>query len=389
MFSTQKIFHLFLFTLLISLSFSMALPNIFLVISLFLFLYMVIKKEINFYLTNDIIAFGFLLLFLIGKQLIQTKFNFEDSKFYSNFLIIFILPILLQTFSKTKTAIALVEASLIAILVALYNTIIYYFENKIIPFANDEAVNKILVIDRPYLGFFCLIAIISSFYLISKKPKYKMVLLFISFSLFLFIVLIVARLSLLTLILLGLIHLFFYSTLLFYKKILILVTSIFIISITLHSYKNMSKRFFTNTSLERIKLYDPRVDIWDCVYRISKESDFNIILGSKSHQVISDKLVDCYKTKNENDLQRRQWFVDTRFNTHNQFIDFFLVGGLLGLTIFMYLIYEMIRVSKNNFYSFSLVISLLLFLVFENVFQRQLGCYFIGVILSFNSKPNK
>jgi O-antigen ligase len=366
----------------------MALPNIFLVISMFLFFYMVIKKEINFYFTNEIIAFGFLLLFLIGKQLIQTKFNFEDYKIYSNYLIIFILPILLQTFSKTKTSIAIVISSLIAILVALYNTIIYFFENKIIPFANDEAVNKILVIDRPYLGFFCLIAFISSFYLINKKPKYKMVLLFISFSLFLFIVLIVARLSLISLILLGLIHLFFYSTLLFYKKILILVTSIIIISITLHSYKNMSKRFFTNTSLERIKLYDPRVDIWDCAYRISKESDFNIILGSKSHQVISDKLVDCYKTKSENDLQRRQWFVDTRFNTHNQFIDFFLVGGLLGLTIFMYLIYEMIRVLKHNFYSFSLVISIILFLFFENVFQRQLGCYFIGIIFSFKSKPN-
>ena len=45
MFSTQKIFHLLLFTLLISLSFSMALPNIFLGISLFLFLYIIIKKE--------------------------------------------------------------------------------------------------------------------------------------------------------------------------------------------------------------------------------------------------------------------------------------------------------------------------------------------------------
>jgi O-antigen ligase len=366
----------------------MALPNIFLGVSLFLFLYMIIKKEINFYFTNQIIVFGFFLLFLIGKQLIQTKFNFEDSKFYSNFLIIFILPILLQTFSKTKTAIAIVIASLIAILVALYNTIIYFFENKIIPFANDEAVNKILVIDRPYLGFFCLIAIISNFYLIKMNPKYKMVLLFISFSLFLFIVLIVARLSLITLILLGLIYLFFYSTLLFYKKILILATSIFIISITLHSYKNMSKRFFTNTSLERIKLYDPRVDIWDCAYRISKESDFNIILGSKSHQLISDKLVACYKTKSENDLQRRQWFVDTRFNTHNQFIDFFLVGGLIGLGLFLYFIYEIIRASKNNFYSFSLVISLLLFLTFENVFQRQLGCYFIAVILSFNLNQN-
>jgi O-antigen ligase len=375
----SEVFAIFL---IVSLSFSPALPNIFLGLSLVFFISKIIKKEINFSITNQIITLSILFIYLTIKQLISTKFNFEDYSIFTRFLIILIIPFPLQVVSRNKIAIAIVISNFLAIVIALFNTIIYFIKHKNIPFENGEVVNKILVIDRPYLGFFSLIAIIMCFYLIKQMPKYKLGLLVISFALFVFIILIVARLSLITFFALGLIYLLFYSKFSIFKKIILVVSIISIIFVILFSYKNMTNRFFTNTSIERIKLYDPRVDIWDCAYRITQENDFNFILGCKSHQFISNKLVDCYKTKSENDLQRRQWFIDTRFNTHNQFIDFYLAGGLIALVLFLYFIFEIVKTSRNNFYFFSLVISLVLFLFFENVFQRQLGCYLIGIILT-------
>lgn len=389
MFSIQKIYNIFLFTLIISLSFSSAIPNICLGVLILIFLYRLIKKEKVFTLKTQYIPFILLFFYLVLKQLIVTKFNFEDFNIYSRFLIILILPFLLQDESKTKIAIAVVISSFLAILVAVFNTIFYFIKYKNLPFENGDVVNKILVIDRPYLGFYCLTALILCFYLIKKLPKYRILLFIVSIILSTFIMLIVARLSLITGILLGFVYLLFYSEFTIIKKIIIVLSSTLVIGITLFSYKNMTNRFFTNTSMERIKLYDPRVDIWDCSYKISQENEFNIFLGCKSHQEVSNKLVECYGTKSENDPPRRQWFVDTRFNTHSQFIDFYLVGGLIGLLLFIYLIYEIIKGSINDFYFFSLVISLVLFLFFENVFQRQLGCYLIGVILSLTSYKYK
>jgi O-antigen ligase len=381
MFSIQKIYDVSLFILIISLSFSSALPNICLGILILLFLYRFIKKERDFTLKIQNISFILLFFYLVLKQIIATKFSFEDFDIYSRFLIILILPFLLQGESKTKIAISVVISSFFAMFIALFNTFFYYIKNNELPFANGEIVNKILAIDRPYLGFYCLIGIIMCFYLVRQLPKYRTLFFIISFILSVFILLIVARLSLLTGMLLGFIYLLFYSQLTIVKKIILFSSSLLMISLVILSYKNMTNRFFTNTSMERIKLYDPRVDIWDCAYKISQENEFNVFFGCKSHQEVSNKLVECYGTKSENDPTRRQWFIDSRFNTHNQFIDFYLVGGLIGLVLFIYLIYDIIKGSINNFYFFSLVISLVLFLFFENVFQRQLGCFLTGITL--------
>lgn len=388
MYSIPKLYDVSLFTLIISLSFSSAIPNIGLCILLLLFIYRLTKKEKIFTFNSQNKFLIFLFFYLIIKQIIATKFIFEDFNIYSRFLIILILPFLLQGESKTKIAVAVIISSLLAMFIALFNTFFYYIKNSELPFANGEIVNKILVIERPYIGFYCLIGIVMCFYLVKQLPKYRTLFFIISFILSIFIILIVARLSLLTGILLGFTYLLFYSELTIVKKIILFSSSILIISLVIFSYKNMTNRFFTNTSMERIKLYDPRVDIWDCSYKISQENEFNDFFGCKSHQEVSNKLVDCYGTKSENDPPRRQWFVDTRFNTHNQFIDFYLVGGLFGGLLFIYFIYQIIKESKNNFHYLALVISLVLFLLFENVFQRQLGCYLIGIILSFIHQIN-
>jgi hypothetical protein len=364
MYSIQKIYNVSLLALIISISISSAIPNICLGVLILIFLYRLIKKEITFSINLQIVIFTILFFYVLIKQLVETRFNFEDSSILSRFSFVLILPILLQNTSKIIIALAIVIAAFIAMSVAIFNSFIYFLKNNTLPNVNGEIVNKILVIDRPYLGFFCLIAIILSFYLIKKLPRYKSLFLLTALILFAFILLIVARLSSLTCIFLGFIYLLFYSEITVIKKIILILSSLLILISILFSYKNMTNRFFTNISKERIKLYDPRVDIWDCSYRISQENEFNLILGCKSHQEVSDKLVDCYKTKSENDLPRRQWFVNTRFNTHNQFIDFYLVGGLMGLFLFILFIYKMIKGTLNNFYLFSLAISLVLFLFF-------------------------
>ena len=122
--------------------------------------------------------------------------------------------------------------------------------------------------------------------------------------------------------------------------------------------------------------------IWNCAYDIACDSDFNVFFGLNSQKVLEDKYLDCYAQKMENKY-RAAYFISTKKNSHNQFLDIYLFSGLIGFILFTYFFIIQIFSHRKNYIKTAMIISLVLFLLVENVLRRQMGTYLFIIIVSF------
>jgi uncharacterized metal-binding protein len=79
------------------------------------------------------------------------------------------------------------------------------------------------------------------------------------------------------------------------------------------------------------------------------------------------------------DYSRQQWFLYQNFNTHSQFVDLFLLGGLIAIILFVcFLVFYLIAV-RNNFTAVAVGVAFIAVLLIENVFHRQFGCFIFSI----------
>jgi hypothetical protein len=370
--------------LLLALSFSKSIPNIILGVALLFYAVLLYQKEVVFPKKHYFFPFGLLLLYLLIKAVFQSSIGNEVNVF-SRFLMVIVLPIVFIPVPRNKIIWGFIASVFIAVSIALIHTFIYYLHNKTLPFSTGEDVNRILIIERPYMGFICLVALILCLFMAKEYPKFKKALLALGLFFGIFIFFIAARLSLITLIGVALIYLLFYSGLSAVKKVVIITVCFMAVFTALLSYKNLSNRFFIADSFQTMQDYEPRVVIWSCASEIIRSSDFNLIFGSKSFNWMQEQYVQCYADSIANE-SKKSWFLAIKYNSHNQFIDFFLIGGFLGLGLFLFFVFSMMKNAKGNFYFFSIVVSLTLFFLMENVLHRQFGCYLTAIVFSITAK---
>jgi hypothetical protein len=370
--------------LLLALSFSKSIPNIILGVALLFYAVLLYQKEVVFPKKHYFFPFGLLLLYLLIKAVFQSSIGNEVNVF-SRFLMVIVLPIVFIPVPRNKIIWGFIASVFIAVSIALIHTFIYYLHNKTLPFSTGEDVNRILIIERPYMGFICLVALILCLFMAKEYPKFKKALLALGLFFGIFIFFIAARLSLITLIGVALIYLLFYSGLSAIKKAVIITVCFMAVFTALLSYKNLSNRFFIADSFQTMQDYEPRVVIWSCASEIIRSSDFNLIFGSKSFNWMQEQYVQCYADSIANE-SKKAWFLAIKYNSHNQFIDFFLIGGFLGLGLFLFFVFSMMKNAKGNFYFFSIVVSLTLFFLMENVLHRQFGCYLTAIVFSITAK---
>lgn len=70
-----------------------------------------------------------------------------------------------------------------------------------------------------------------------------------------------------------------------------------------------------------------------------------------------------------------------RYNTHNQFLDFYLGAGIIALALFLIFILISFFTLRKNFFPTAMLAILVMYCLVENVFHRQIGAYYIGFIL--------
>jgi O-antigen ligase len=383
-FSKKESYSNIILLLLLALSFSKSIPNIILGVVLLFYAVLFYQKEIVFPKKHYFFPFGLLFLYLLIKAVFESSIGNEVNVF-SRFLIVIILPIVFIPVPKNKIIWGFIASVFIAVSIALIHTFIYYLHNKTLPFSTGEDVNRILIIERPYMGFICLIALILCLFMAKEYPKFKKALFALGLFFGIFIFFIASRLSLITLIGVGIIYILFYSGLSAVKKAIIITVCFMAVFTALLSYKNLSNRFFVADSFQTMKDYEPRVVIWSCASEIIRSSDFNLIFGSKSFNWMQEQYVQCYADSITNE-SKKAWFLAIKYNSHNQFIDFFLIGGFLGLGLFLFFLFSIMKNAIGNFYFFSIVVSLTLFFLMENVLHRQFGCYLTAIIFSITTK---
>lgn len=388
----KKKIHLFdlLFTLLaFTLPLSFALPNILLLLVFVLFLIQKKKEKMNTYVKLVIVFVAYLIIkAILNKTLIDSFNTYKHLIAFAG-----ISAIVFQIKNRNLVKTGFVLGVLTAVIITVSKIIVYYLRFDTIPLGNTSEIIDLLLLHRPYFGFVCLLGIMCSTTLIDTSKNIKQKLFYkITIAIFIgFVYLIVARLALgLTLIYLFIIILQRYKL---SKKKIVLFGSIFI-SITLLlivNNKNLKKRLHIEDSIDQtVKVLanqEPRVVIWKCFFWLINKGQFNTLTGYNEITEIQKDLNNCYKETIEN-VSKNRYYLVTKFNTHNQFFDFFLQGGIVGLLLFMLIFGYLFFHNKLHLMNLFLVFSFVSFLILENLFHRQLGVYLIGIFIPLFMKSN-
>tara|TARA_B100000575_G_C23121120_1_gene648832 strand:- start:829 stop:2094 length:1266 start_codon:yes stop_codon:yes gene_type:complete len=357
-------------------------------------------------------AFLIFLIFIILFTLFNDSFinDFAETRKISQT----VLLTTLFAFVKDKRFIiySFILGVFISCVITDYN-IISYNLNSLEFLIPKTDVKPLFITQRLYLGIFVVISIVLLSFLLQGSTRnkqrllYTILLLFFTSTLFL----ISSRSALL-------IAFIIFIVTIIYKFKSIYRISIFIFSFTqklkliyraglliallvtlftiITASKNVSNRLLysqdasARTFIENIKTHEPRFDIWKFSSQIfKKEKPYLFGIGTfKTQKLLASKYHSMPIEK------RRNWFIERNFNTHNQYIDIVLSFGLIGLILFMIFLKEAVSLFYKNIYSLNLILGLMLFLIIENLFHRQLGSFIFALTLVFalhiiNSKNEK
>ena len=351
-----------------------------------LFLIMVVSynkdKLINIINQKFFKALAIFLIFIVIYSLFNGSF-FDDFAETRKIAQIILLLILFSFVNDKRFLIyGFISGVLVSSLITDLNIVAYYFNSSDL-LISKSSVEDLFITQRLYLGFFVVISIVllSFLFRTSNRNKQKvfcaLLILFFIFTLFL----ISSRSALL------IAFLIFLSTIIYESKsvftIVVMLSSFVIFSGIILTNKNLSNRFLysqdsVRTSfIEKIKTHEPRYDIWRFSLQIFEEQSLGLFgLGTYKTQEL---LVEKYKLMPID--KRKNWFIQRNFNTHNQYIDIILSFGFIGLILFTVFLRDIVLITYKNIYSLNLILSLILFLVIENLFHRQLGSFILALTI--------
>lgn len=372
--------------------FGEAIPNILLAIMGSMFLFVVKKNDLQKLKNYSI----FIFIGLIALTLIQTILlnRSEDFNFITRLFIVPVILILHLPIKNHKPSIyGFLLGVLILTVIASLNIGKIYLSNGALDFTGEE-VNEIILGERPYLGFICVTAFCLSIYFGINQfrvNKTKSTLLFIVAALFFgFIFTISARISLISIAIIGLYYLVTLKSKI--SKYVLMISALFVFYSIFLINKDLRKRFFiteNSYTLKETLKFEPRYHIWNCSYYLIKEKP---LIGWGLRESNS-KLQDCYsKSENFIDKEQQDYYVRSSFNTHNQFLNFFLGQGLVAFLTFLSFFGVCFYQYRKSPISIALLIGLFLFCCVENVLSRQIGASLFALVfiasnnLSFKPK---
>ena len=275
-----------------------------------------------------------------------------------------------------------------SIVYSLSSILLFFYRNNTFTFTNGLKINELLLTERPYIAFFCVLSIIFSLEELKRNKRNKIKLLFLSNVILIlaFLLLISARMGILT----SMVVILFY-TIRERGKLRIFWLSFLAVAVFfgIFNNKNLIQRFKADkkkTLMENIKIWEPRYVIWSCGNNVLHSDSFSWLRGTSSFEETTQRLQNCYTNFITNE-SKKQWFLTEKFNTHNQYLGFLLTFGIIGATLFLTItLYPLILGQWNNTMIIALIVSITFFGLVENYFERQLGAYLFGLFLYFAKK---
>lgn len=358
-----------------------ALPNILMLILVIAFPFIITKKDLKKISISSTLLVVFFIVFLLANSLIQGRFEL-DFVFIKTMMIpigIVFLYLPIADFKKVNKAI--IFSSFIAIVYTLFQFLILVNQNSDVSFLFFQETVDALLIDRVYVGLLCVLSILISYKSLTQKyhpdNKYYLASIIINIS---YLLLIMSKTALVILFFLVVLRQFYGKD----KKIRLAITGVVLVTILITGYFKFPAVFQPNTDISKVNYTESnlplgyRTQIWNCVSKISNENSISFFgIGFRE---TANKLVSCYTNEIE-ELETRQNFIDKRFNTHNQYLDFYVSAGLISLILFLGILFFLAYKNHKHFFPTALILTIILFGLVENYFHRQVGAYYLGFVL--------
>ena len=385
--SLDKIFTILFSVLCFSLAFIgdkyYAIPNGINISLVLMFPFLVNKKQvINHIVKKPIIWFAIFLSFIIVKSVLLGHLIEDISviKKLSQVLLLLILSCGLKTKSIDTLKSGFILGTLIAVIYSVIKIGIIVIQTSAFNFAKGPIINETLPVQRLYLGLLCtisLILVLQRFFKNRQKLNLFLAALFTSF-----VFLIAARIAIFSILIVIIYYVL--TTLKAKYKYIALLLIISITSLVVLSNNNLSKRIlhlddtFRESYVDKIAMHEPRFLIWKYSYEVLHGT--NLFLGNGFNRT-EEKLVSNYKKIPQ--FKKRNWFINKRFNTHNQYIDIALSQGFIGLFLFLIFLFQLFVIAKKSHSDFLLLISALIYMLVYNNFHRVIGVYIFSLIFIF------
>ena len=389
----HKTYSMLFFVLCFSLSFIgnrfYAIPNGINILLVLLFPFVIDKQTfIKNILKKPIVCFAAFLLFVLFKSIFLGHF-LEDLNVIKKLFQILLLLIL--SFGLKRNALeqlksGIIFGSLFAVIYSLIKITSIIIETGSFNFSNGPIINDTLPLQRLYLGLLCVISLIlvmDRFFKMNKK-----VFLFLAIIFGSFVFLISARIAIIT----TVIVLLYYVQLKMYKKYklltllsLVLFTFLFFLKSPNLSKRILDTEYKTNSSIfERILTQEPRYLIWKYSYSVLNK---NQLLFGHGFKGVKIQLLKKYEEID--DLNKRNWFIQEQFNSHNQYLDILLTQGIIGLALFLIFLYYLYKESLFSDTNFLLFLTLAIFLTIYNNFYRLIGVFIFAIIFCIIVRKKK
>ena len=389
----HKTYSMLFFVLCFSLSFIgnrfYAIPNGINILLVLLFPFVIDKQSfIKNILKKPIVCFAAFLLFVLFKSIFLGHF-LEDLNVIKKLFQILLLLIL--SFGLKRNALeqlksGIIFGSLFAVIYSLIKITSIIIETGSFNFSNGPIINDTLPLQRLYLGLLCVISLIlvmDRFFKMNKKAYLFLAIIFGSF-----VFLISARIAIIT----TVIVLLYYVQLKMHKKhkLLTLLSLVLFTFLFFLKSPNLSKRILdteykTNSPIfERILTQEPRYLIWKYSYSVLNK---NQLLFGHGFKGVKIQLLKKYEEID--DLNKRNWFIQEQFNSHNQYLDILLTQGIIGLALFLIFLYYLYKESLFSDTNFLLFLTLAIFLTIYNNFYRVIGVFIFAIIFCIIVRSKK
>lgn len=277
-----------------------------------------------------------------------------------------------------------IYSSVAAVLYSMVQLVILLNQGATFGFLESAHIIEALLMDRIYLGLLSVLSIIFSYKLLRKEfdPNngYYLANIILQAT---FILFLVSRIAIVVLLLSFVLSLWYRQKrgpqlLFFGGSIALIVALAFVLS------NDLRKQFFYNNNpehqeglLANTMALEPRMVIWDCALDIAQQQ--SVALSGNGYTQTNKDMLACYESDIENPV-KKAWFLTKKYNVHNQFLDLYLGSGLLALLLFTGgLVVSFIR-QRKSLYPTALLMATVIFLMAENMFHRQIGAYYMGLI---------
>ncbi len=362
-----------------------ALPNILLIILTISFP-AIIKRE-HFQKIKKVPLFLLLLFFgyMVLNSIFSGRFDTDLSILKKIAIAIGLVVLYLPIQYDRKVQKAVIFSSIAAIVFSIVSIVYSANTNANFEFGDSRMMIEALLVDRLYLGLISVLSILFCYRSMRKiyHPHNAYYLGAITINV-LFIVLVVSKISGIVLFCLLLIRQAYGNK----KSMRLLIATGFIgfvigglFFLKTQQQKNtgpVSFSTFLNKNFGASNTSQTRLITWRCSLDVLENSTIGFTgIGFKATK---DKLVECYQTTIK-DPEKKEVFTSQRYNSHNQFLDILLSTGYVGLFLMcLFLIWSFMK-NKEHFFQTAILGTFMAYGLVENIFHRQIGVYYVGLIL--------